>query len=73
MGQAFDEAWTSIAHQFDPHDLEQTAAARVRLAHAVLAVTTNDNRDPKQIKDAALQVMGLTYLIHLSHAPPSSN
>ena len=57
--QVFDAAWAEIADNFgsDPRDIEQ---ARMRLAHAILAVAWEDN-DADGLKDAALQVMALTY------------
>lgn len=58
--QAFDEAWSEIAHDFndDPKDVER---ARLRLAHAVLIVAREDNEDAERIKKDALQVMALAY------------
>jgi hypothetical protein len=57
--QAFDQAWAEIADNFrdDARDIEQ---ARMRLAHAILAVAWEDN-DADGLKDAALQVMALSY------------
>jgi hypothetical protein len=60
IGQAFDGAWSEIAHHFEG-DPTQTAAARERLAHAVLAVADADSRDAAALKATALQVMALTY------------
>jgi hypothetical protein len=60
MFQAFDEAWTEIAHHFgsDPKTVEE---ARVRLAHACLIVAREDSNDAERIKRDALQVMALAY------------
>jgi hypothetical protein len=55
---ALDDAWTEIAHHFAEND---HAHARMRLAHALLAVAREDSRDPKQLKNDALQVMALSY------------
>jgi hypothetical protein len=56
--QAFDAAWADIAPNFgsDPRTVE---LARLRLAHAVLAVSDDNSRDPEALKDLALQVMAL--------------
>ena len=60
MGQAFDEAWQSIAGNFgnDPQDIER---ARLRLASALLSVTAEDSRDVEALKRGALQAMALSY------------
>ena len=59
MFQAFDEAWAEIAGNFgdDARDVE---GARVRLAHAILAVA-QEGSDAARLKDAALQVMAVSY------------
>jgi hypothetical protein len=56
MGQAFDDAWVEIAHNYgdDPARVE---GGRLALAQAVLSVSTDDARDAEAIKQAALQVM----------------
>jgi hypothetical protein len=55
-GQAFDEAWASIADQFtDPVQIE---AARLKLAGAILSVATDDSRDIEPLKRAGLDVFG---------------
>jgi hypothetical protein len=54
IGRAFDEAWVSIAGNFSA---EQTAAARLRLANAVLSVADEDSRDVEALKQRALEVM----------------
>ena len=60
LGQAFDEAWASIAGNFgdDPSDIER---ARLKLATALLSVASEDSRDVEALKKAALQVMALGY------------
>lgn len=58
LAQAFEEAWSQISHHFDGSLTEE---ARLRLAHAVLAVGREDSRDRKEVKNAALQVMAMTY------------
>jgi hypothetical protein len=54
MGQAFDQAWQTIAGNFgsDPHDIER---ARLRLATALLSVASEDSRDVEALKRGALQ------------------
>jgi hypothetical protein len=61
LGQAFDEAWASIAGNFgdDRSDIER---ARLKLATALLSVASEDSRDVEVLKKAALQVMALGYL-----------
>ncbi len=56
--KAFDDAWTEIEPHFagDEAAIEQ---ARLRLAHAVLIVAREDDDDPEQVKNDALQVMAL--------------
>jgi hypothetical protein len=60
MGLAFDEAWKAIEANFghDPHDIEK---ARLRLAHALLSVASEDSRDVQALKAGALQAMALGY------------
>ena len=60
LGQAFDEAWASIAGNFgdDGSDIER---ARLKLATALLSVASEDSRDVEVLKKAALQVMALGY------------
>ena len=64
LGQAFDEAWLSVAHHFSA-DPKQQEAARLRLAHAILAVTREEDPRVDEVKDAALRVMALSYPNHL--------
>jgi hypothetical protein len=54
--RAFDEAWSEIAGHFS-HDLTQVEGARFGLANAILSITSDDSRDVKVLKKAALQTM----------------
>jgi hypothetical protein len=54
---AFDAAWAEISHHFPDNDDE----ARMRLAHAVLAVARENSSDCDQLRKDALQVMALAY------------
>ena len=60
LGQAFDEAWASIAGNFgdEPYEIER---ARLKLASALLSVSTDASRNVEVLKKAALQVMALDY------------
>jgi hypothetical protein len=62
IGQAFDEAWTSIAANFgdNPLEIEQ---ARLKLANALLSVANEDSRDVEVLKKGALQAMALEYRV----------
>jgi hypothetical protein len=60
MGQAFDEAWPSIAGNFG-HDPQEIESARLRLATALLSVANEDSRDVEALKTGALQAMALSY------------
>jgi hypothetical protein len=60
IGKAFDDAWSEIAGHFARTGL-QAESARLKLAHAVLAVARDDSRDSDELKHAALQVMALNY------------
>ena len=62
IGQAFDEAWQTVAGNFDA---DTTEAARLRLANAILSVATEDTRDVDALKRGALEAMALNY-----HASP---
>ena len=59
IGQAFDEAWVTIAGNFgdDPLDIEK---ARLRLANALLSIAHEYSRDQVLIR-AALEAMALAY------------
>ena len=58
--QAFDQAWVEIGTHFgdDPAVIE---AARLRLAHAVLAVVQPEADSVDAVKNAALEIMALAY------------
>ena len=56
IGRAFDEAWASIAGNFSD---DQIAAARLRLANALLAVAKDNSRDVEVMKRGALDKMRL--------------
>ena len=56
IGRAFDEAWASIAGNFSD---DQIAAARLRLANAMLAVAKDNSRDVEVMKREALDKMRL--------------
>ena len=59
IGEAFDGSWSEISHHFEGDP--QIEEARVKLAHAVLAVADDGSRDVEALKKAALQVMALSY------------
>jgi len=60
VGQAFDEAWASIAGNFgdEPSEVER---ARLKLASALLSIAGEESRNVEVLKNAALQVMALDY------------
>jgi hypothetical protein len=58
VGEAFDLAWSEISQRYGS-DLAAIDAARVRLAHAVLAVADDNVTDPQALKTVALQIMGM--------------
>lgn len=60
IGKAFDDAWSEIAGHFTHNGL-QAQSARLKLAHALLAVARDDSRDSDELKNAALQVMAMNY------------
>jgi hypothetical protein len=60
MGEAFDMAWREIAGNFS-YDRAEVEAVRLKLATAVLAVTSVDSRNARVLKQAALQRMALDY------------
>jgi len=60
ISKAFHEAWSDIAEHF-AGDAARAAAARERLAHAVLIVATNVSHEAAPIKGMALQIMTLSY------------
>ena len=60
IGKAFDDTWSEVAGHFSPNGL-QARSARLKLAHAVLAVARDDSRNSDEIKNAALQIMAMSY------------
>ena len=56
--EAFDSAWNEIADRFEEDPLRKEAA-RLNLAHAVLAVASEASSDAERIKSLALRVMAL--------------
>jgi hypothetical protein len=61
IGQAFDQAWDTIAGNFEGNPLA-IQAARLKLANAILAeATANCHDDVETLKNAALQAMALAY------------
>jgi hypothetical protein len=70
IGQAFDQAWQTIAGNFgdDPHDIE---SARLRLATALLSVASDDSRNVDALKRGALQAMALSYRTRQAREPIS--
>jgi hypothetical protein len=71
LSQAFDEAWALIAPKFGD-DPAQQEAARLRLAHAVLAVAPEEGIAAGEVREAALKVMALRYPSHFP-APGSGS
>ena len=60
MGEAFDQAWAEVAGNFGDNP-SQIASARLRLADAVISVTTEGSTDVAALKNGALQAMALDY------------
>jgi hypothetical protein len=60
MTDAFDAAWATIADNFRGHP-EQTEAARLALAQAVLSVASEDSTDVESLKNGALQAMAMDF------------
>ena len=56
IGDAFDAAWAEISGRFG-NDPVMIAAARLKLANAVLSVASEDSRDVEALKRGALQAM----------------
>jgi len=63
MTKAFDQAWSVVAGNISQ---DASAAARLRLANALLSVASEDGRDVDTLKRKALEAMALSY-----HAVPS--
>ena len=60
IGKAFDDAWCEISGHFENNGL-QSHSARLKLAHALLAVARDDSRDSDELKNQALQIMAMNY------------
>ena len=54
IGQAFDEAWASIAGNFTS---ESVQGARLTLATFILSIAEGDSRDVEALKNAAIKAM----------------
>lgn len=59
--EAFDRAWSSIAHHIDGCADRELRSARLRLAHAVLLMAREESRDASQLEIDALRLMALAY------------
>jgi hypothetical protein len=57
VGNAYDDAWFEIEHRSNG----EADKARLRLAHAVLAVAQENGQDSETLKNAALKMMALAY------------
>jgi len=60
MGEAFDQAWAEVAGNFGDNPT-QIESARLRLADAVISVTTEGCTDVAALRNGALQAMALDY------------
>jgi hypothetical protein len=60
IGEAFDEAWLTIAGNYGGS--ASIEAARLRLANAMLSVASEDSRDVDALKRGALEAMALNAL-----------
>jgi len=56
LGEAFDDAWARISPNVS-NRAGAIEAARLALADVVLGLAKNGNLDPKNLADAAVQVM----------------
>ena len=63
IGQAFDEAWLTIAGNFSECTVE---TGRLRLASALLSVSSETSRDVEALKRGALEAMALSYYANRS-------
>ncbi|MGE0768968.1 MAG: hypothetical protein AB7L90_21200 [Hyphomicrobiaceae bacterium] len=70
MVDAFDSAWTSIAHKYQDVP-KRTEAARLALAKAVLSVASETSTDAEALKTGALQAMAMDYRVGTDGASPS--
>jgi hypothetical protein len=71
IGEAFDKAWAQIAHHFNGN-AEVVEAARIRLAHAVIAVAPAEEPQADMISNEALQVMAMRYKT-ICRPPPKAD
>ena len=62
IGQAFDEAWKSIAGNFGD-DARTVGQARVRLANAIFDAASEGSRDLEALKRAALEKLAQSYRV----------
>ena len=56
IGQAFDEAWASIADSFGDEPV-RVETARLKLANIILSISTEGSRDVDALKVKALEAM----------------
>jgi hypothetical protein len=59
IGQAFDQAWASIASHYGT--ALEVERARLRLANSMLAIASEHGRDVEALRKAALAHMALNY------------
>jgi hypothetical protein len=72
MGEAFDLAWAEIAKNFGS-GTTQIENARLRLAEAMISVTTEGAKDVAALKAGALQAMAMDYRSGIRPAVKNSN
>jgi len=60
MGEAFDRTWARIKRIFD-NAPDAVAAARTRLAEAILSVATEGNTDVEDLKNRAIVELAKHY------------
>ena len=63
--QAFDKAWSEMAPQFHGSQT-QIEQARLRLAHAVLMLSSEESGDAERLKQDALHILAIA-CIDLRH------
>jgi hypothetical protein len=69
LGQAFDEAWRSVEGNFGS-DPRAVAAARQKLAKALLSVAAEDSRDVEVLKKGALEALAESYAARIPGKVP---
>jgi hypothetical protein len=57
ISQAFDDAWTSVAHNYA--SLLTVEAARLKLANIVLSLAADGVRDPAHLCDRACRILAI--------------